>query len=407
MSDGTQLLQSEKASVLETLADETHTTGVIDVKTPVVCLTMIVKNESKIIERCMESAKDFIDCVCITDTGSEDNTAEIIKNWCEKHEIPHKVFHDTFKGFGPSRAQSFRNTKSAFPEVDYCLLLDADMELEVLKFDKSELNRASYRLYQYGSNLVYPNTRIISTKHDWTLTTRTHEFWESPGLKDQGQIPYESMRINDHNDGGCKADKFVRDIRLLKLDIHEGIQVARNTFYLAQTYKDLQLNDKAIKRYKKRIEMGAWFDEIWYSHWMIGQCYFRIAQKALDKDKKNPDTIAEADAIRYLLKAFNMKPNRAEPIMELSTWYRNQGMNHLAYHFAKIAMTCDPKDELLFVMQSKHSWEPWFEICITAFYLDKKAEGLEACEKLLGEYKDDLPDNIKLQVMNNMKFYQK
>ena len=365
---------------------------------PTVCLTMIVKNESKIIERCLDSAKDFIDIVCITDTGSDDNTPEIIENWCEQHEIPCKVFHDTFKGFGASRTQSFKNAIGQFPEANYCLLLDADMKLEVIDFDKSELTRASYRLYQYNSGLLYPNTRIISTKYDWKLTTRTHEFWESPGLKDQGQIDYEKLRINDRNDGGCKADKFERDIKLLKLDINEGIHVPRNTFYLAQTYKDGNLNHKAIKRYKKRIDLGGWADEIWYSHAMIGKCSLRIA----DADD---DETAEAEGIRYLLKAFDMKSNRAEPIMELATWYRKKSMNRLAYHFAKMALECDPKGDLLFVQQSKHTWEPWFEISVVAFYIDKKDEGREACNKLLGD-EFEVPDNIKSQVSNNIKFYK-
>jgi glycosyltransferase involved in cell wall biosynthesis len=39
-----------------------------------VCLNMIVKNESKVIERCLRSVKGCIDYWVIVDTGSTDDT---------------------------------------------------------------------------------------------------------------------------------------------------------------------------------------------------------------------------------------------------------------------------------------------------------------------------------------------
>ncbi len=397
-----------EVTAITLLADKSLQKSTVKIKMPIVCLTMIVKNESKIMKRCLESTKDFVDCVCITDTGSDDNTIETIENWCTTHKMPYKVFTDTFKGFGVSRTQSFNNAKASFPEADYSFLLDADMVLEMPNFDKASLTLPAYRISQTNSGLLYPNTRLISTGDPWKLVCRTHEFWESPALARQGTIPYEQLRIKDLNDGGCKAGKFKRDLKLLKQDIHEEIHVPRNTFYLAQTYKDLGKTHQAIKRYKKRINLGAWTDEIWYSHYMIGTCYFRISQAAIDEsDDNEPDIAAEADALRHLLKAFNDKPNRAEPLMELATYYRKRGMNVLTYHFAKLALTCDPKGELLFVEQSKYTWEPQFEICITGYYLGKKVEGLAACELLLTEFKDQMPAHIKAQVNLNKKFYQK
>jgi glycosyltransferase involved in cell wall biosynthesis len=41
-----------------------------------ICLNMIVKNESKIITRLLESVSPIIDCYCICDTGSTDNTIQ-------------------------------------------------------------------------------------------------------------------------------------------------------------------------------------------------------------------------------------------------------------------------------------------------------------------------------------------
>jgi glycosyltransferase involved in cell wall biosynthesis len=46
-----------------------------------ISLCMIVKNESHVIERCLNSVKPLLDYVLIVDTGSTDNTIEVIYNW--------------------------------------------------------------------------------------------------------------------------------------------------------------------------------------------------------------------------------------------------------------------------------------------------------------------------------------
>lgn len=48
---------------------------------PTLCLNMIVKNESKIITRLLDSVCKLIDCYCICDTGSTDNTIEVIETY--------------------------------------------------------------------------------------------------------------------------------------------------------------------------------------------------------------------------------------------------------------------------------------------------------------------------------------
>ena len=52
----------------------------IDSSIPTLCLNMIVKNEGKIILRLLESVVSIVDCYCISDTGSTDNTIELIEN---------------------------------------------------------------------------------------------------------------------------------------------------------------------------------------------------------------------------------------------------------------------------------------------------------------------------------------
>ena len=71
-----------------------------------ICLNMIVKNESSIITRLLDSVKSIIDYVCICDTGSTDNTIEIIETWMKANNKPGIVVQEPFKNFGYNRTFS-------------------------------------------------------------------------------------------------------------------------------------------------------------------------------------------------------------------------------------------------------------------------------------------------------------
>ena len=66
-------------------------------------LCMIVKNESKIIERCLNSVKPLIDYVCIIDTGSTDDTVDVINNWMKSNGVDGQVVFEPWKDFAYNR----------------------------------------------------------------------------------------------------------------------------------------------------------------------------------------------------------------------------------------------------------------------------------------------------------------
>jgi len=66
---------------------------------PTLCLSMIVKNESKIITRLLNSVLSIIDCYCICDTGSNDETVKIITEYFNNKNIPGKVLYEPSKIF--------------------------------------------------------------------------------------------------------------------------------------------------------------------------------------------------------------------------------------------------------------------------------------------------------------------
>ena len=70
-----------------------------------ICLNMIVKNESHIIETTLNNIINHItiDYWVISDTGSTDNTKEIIKSFFLKHNINGELYEDEWRDFAHNR----------------------------------------------------------------------------------------------------------------------------------------------------------------------------------------------------------------------------------------------------------------------------------------------------------------
>ena len=92
-----------------------------------ISLCMIVKNEEKVLSRCLDSVKEIVDEIIIIDTGSTDKTKEIAKKYTNK-VLDFKWIND----FSAARNYSF-----SFASMDYVLWLDADDV--ILNKDKEKL----------------------------------------------------------------------------------------------------------------------------------------------------------------------------------------------------------------------------------------------------------------------------
>jgi tetratricopeptide (TPR) repeat protein len=300
----------------------------------------MIKNESKIIERCIGRALEHIDAVSILDTGSTDNTVEICNTFLTASGKPFKVSVEPFKNFGFNRTVSFKKTQELCKELGwdadktYAMTVDADMIIKPSpEFKNFELVVPGYTVIQQNGTLKYHNNRFMKCSYDWKCVGATHEYWSGDPTD---KIPYEIFYIDDVNDGGCKSDKIERDIRLLTEDLNEDPNNGRAYFYLAQSYKDCGKFEEAIKNYKKRIEVGGWIEEVWHAHYQIAKCY----------DCLNQPEEVEAWALR----AFKIHPPRAEPLYFLVQYFKNKYEHFKAYqYYLKGKDIPFPKNDLLFI----------------------------------------------------------
>lgn len=110
-----------------------------------ISLCMIVKNEEKILERCLDSVADLVDEIVIADTGSTDATREIARRYTEKvYDFPWTDDFSAARNFVFSRATQ-----------EYIYSADAD---EVL----SPENRERFRLLK---ETLLPEVEIVQMKY--------------------------------------------------------------------------------------------------------------------------------------------------------------------------------------------------------------------------------------------------
>ena len=316
-----------------------------------ICLNMIVRNESRIIKRLLQSVLPIIDTYIICDTGSTDDTPNIIKLFFDENLIPGEIITEPFKNFGYNRTFAL---KAARGKATYALLLDADMIFKVeLSFDKQSLKSSAYQIIQKGGNLSYHNTRLIRLDIDAKCLGPTHEYYDLPPGSSNDKL--DSLWIDDIGDGGSKGDKFDRDIRLLKQGIEEEPANGRYYFYLANSYFNCGRINECIPYYEKRIELGGWSEEIFYSHLNLGHAYMKIG---------NPEK-----AIFIWMNGYNTHPVRSETIYEICKYYREKGKNKIAMAFCMLGKSIPyPKNDTLFIHNDIYDTGFDYELSILGYY---------------------------------------
>lgn len=350
-------------------------------------LILMIKNEEKILKRCLEAVENIADAFCICDTGSTDKSHEVANEFLKTHTG--NLTMEPWQNFGHNRSVSFVNAQTYVKnlgwnlEETYGLLLDADMVFVAGRLKTYPLTAKGYKIVQKNNNLEYYNARVIRMDHPWKCVGVTHEYWDGPCDNLERDVCF----IDDRNDGGCKHDKFERDAKLLQQGLIDEPQNVRYMFYLAQTYKCLGRYEDAVRMYKQRMRAGGWDEEIWNAHYSIGDCYLSL---------KNLPKFEE-----WMQKAFIYRPCRVESIYQLARVFREMGHHYKSYQYIKIGENVPyPKNDVLFIENKVYQGLFDYEASIVEYYVhpEKCLRTTIAYMLQLPDYQDNCVSNLKFSV---------
>jgi glycosyltransferase involved in cell wall biosynthesis len=358
-------------------------------RTPTICLNMIIKNEAPVIGRCLESVKPFIDHWVIVDTGSTDNTIELVRQHLAG--VPGELHERPWKNFGHNRNEALQ---LAAPHADYLFFIDADERLELPNaYEKQQLGADGYHLTVKYAGITYARCALVAARLPWRWEGVVHEFLACGAPFKLETL--EGPRVLVSHDGARARDPetYRKDAALLEEALRLNPNSTRDTFYLAQSYRDCGELAKSRDTYRKRAAMKGWEEEGWFAQY----------QAAVMEERMG--SAPEVVSFSYL-SAYQRRPTRAEPLVRLARYHRLRQEYHLALLYARRAATLSKPPDLLFLDDAAYAWSALDELAVAAYYVDAKEakdEGRHAVQRLLSENR--FPESERPRMLKNAQFY--
>jgi len=361
-----------------------------------ITLCMIVKNESKVIERCLASVIPMIDYWVIVDTGSTDGTQDKIKKFFDNVGIKGELHQSEWVDFGTNRSEALSFAQKT--DTDYALMIDSD---EVLVFEpgfdpdkfKDSMTADLYNVFAFYGNTKYHRPQITSNKKRFYYRGLLHEYVDCHDSMDTRDFArgFHNTPIQD----GARSqnpkkyqDDAVKFEEALKGEV-DPKDFNRYHFYLAQSYRDSEQWEKSLDAYLKRAGLGGWQEEVFYSLYQAGRLR-EILKHPLD------------DVIACYFQAYQAAPWRAESLWAAARVCRLAGRFDQAYRFSKQALRVKYPEGALFVGEPIYQWMILDEFCIAAYWTERFREARMGSLQLL-EQKLFPPDQ-KERIEANLKF---
>lgn len=345
---------------------------------------MIVKNESRVIQRCLSSVRDLIDYWVIFDTGSTDDTKEKIEEILK--DIPGELHERPWVDFAHNRNEALAAARG---RATYILFIDADERLVFSKpFDKQSLHLDFYAVKVLGTATHY-RALLVDSAQDWSWTGAMHEHLVC-GSTNKGDVLDGVVNISPYGEGGRSQDpnKYTNDAKVLERALEKDPENRRYIFYLAQSYGNAKEFEKSIEAYQKRAEMGGDPGEVFWALFCSG-----YLQEVVGKDL---ELITKSYS-----RAFLYNPSRAEPLYRLGVCFYRVQNYFMANLFAKLAMGLPKPDAHTFFHESVYDYEALLLFADTAWLIGN-AEDAYQSYKTISE-NQGVPENIKNLTSSNEK----
>jgi glycosyltransferase involved in cell wall biosynthesis len=354
-----------------------------------VCLSMIVKDESRVIERCLRSVKPFIDAWAIVDTGSTDGTQDLVRR--AMGDLPGELIERPWVDFSTNRNQALDLARKF---GDFALVIDADDVLEAdagFAWPRAEVPGYMLEVVDTGA-VRYWRMACPRLDQGWKWEGVLHEALCTPQPIDCPRLP--GLRIlRLFNDGArsqqSNEQKYSRDAEVLRQALLKEPGNARYAFYYAQSLRDAGKIADAIGAYEQRIALGGWAEEVYYS---------KLQVAALKERTGAPP----GEVMLAYLDAYNYRPTRAEAICEFARYNRIRQQYFVARDAARVACAIVPPEDLLFLDRAVYEWRARDELAVAAYWCGDKALSAQLCRELLADPR--LPPDQRERVQKNLGF---
>jgi hypothetical protein len=238
---------------------------------PLLGACIMMKNESKTIERTLKTCKNVVNCVVILDTGSTDQSMKIAKKVCKKIKVPLFLYENKFVDFSTSRNLLLDRARK---HAQFLLLLDSNDEIRnpeqvrtiLMKNNKCDIFHTKIHWINdaglKGYNTNYTRICIINSAcTNIQYKNRIHEHLSpkdpsEPLIECSSLLSSQFHIFQDRELDTPSTERFYKDIKILLEDYEVNPQDTRTLFYLGITYRNIHDNENAIIYFDKRVTIG-------------------------------------------------------------------------------------------------------------------------------------------------------
>lgn len=365
---------------------------------PLLVVTIMIKNEAESIEKTLlPFVEAGIKHICVFDTGSTDNTLEVVNKFYLEHAIEGCIHQEEFIDFATSRNRALQLAENHFPNAIFMIMPDAEWYLEngkgLLNYLEKikDMNEAIYLIKLQGKTLEFFSARVMRVSAKNRFVGVVHEVLINAS---GAALPHDVFfKWIPSNIGKEKSRlRWERDAILLLKEHEKNPTDPRTAFYLAQTYDCLDDYETALKYYQIREKITGWDEENFIT-------VFRIAI-LFDKLSKINEKYTWSMALEYYLKAFGMRPTRTEPLVKIADHYWPDNIP-ACYLFSRYASKMPYPKDILFVEKEMYDYTRYEILSRCAWYMQEFSVGKDATKRALKVY----PQTEHLK--RNLELYEK
>ena len=314
-----------------------------------ISLCMIVKNEEKVLRRCLESAKRLADEIVIVDTGSEDRTREIARQYTSRvYEIP---WRDDF-----SQARNFSFSKA---DREYCMWLDADDVISeenlerMLEYKERMDGTEDVVMVKYAvgfgedgrPSLTYCRERILKNREDLRWSGRVHE-----AVTPAGKVVYWDAAVFHRKEGRGEPG---RNLRIYERMRAEGEEFGpRDLFYYGRELMyagQIEAGARVLREFLGRED--GWEENKIQACGDLAACLGKLGR--------------EEESLRALLLSFQWGRPRAEICCGIGEYFLRRRDWRTAAYWYEEALAAGREENLWgFVREEYRDYIPHMQLCV-------------------------------------------
>lgn len=347
-------------------------------------VVLMVKNEETVMRPTLQPFVDGgVDSFFIFDTGSTDNTIEVTEQFFAEHGITQAyIAQEPFIDFATSRNRALDLAQEKFPNAAFMIMPDAEWYLNdaraLVSFCEYCLQRGDmYSSYLINlANLGNYSCRLFRCNRGVRFMGVVHEVVPQAVTVKVPDCIYFNYLPASHGVEKT-AKRFVRDRELLLKEYQDKPWCTRTLFYLARTCEDLGNWEEAYDFYKIRVKMIGWDEEDFIVRFRLAQTIKKLILFSEHKDK-----YSWSEALEYFMQAYQFRPRRIEPLVEIADYYVYQNQMESAFLFARRACDAEyPSKDVLFVETYHYNYYRYELLARCSWYINEFEIGEWAARK--------------------------